>query len=438
MGKLILGKFLLSGDGIVMENSGLAIKEDLIYEINSNESLLKKYPDFEVLDCTDQIISPGFINAHMHLYGVISHGISAPSDIEDFKSFLEDFWWPEVEDRIDHEMIAVTARAMTYELINSGVTALCDILEAPMAIPGALEAEANALRDVGIKAILSFEASERVSTENGLLAIKENKDFFNKYKDHPLISGMICIHTTFTCSKDFIRKAINASKDTGAGIQMHLSESKYEPDLCLKNYNKLPVDLYDELGFFEEPILAAQGVKLSDKEIDTLLKHEVNMVHLPLSNCEVGGGFAPVPAMLDKGLKVGLGTDGYINNFFEVMRGAFLLHKANLENPEIMPAETVFNMATSHGAAGMRMEKAGKLEKGSPADIITIKPELPTPLNKENIFTQLVLYCNPENVMNVFVNGRQLKAYGKLIKTSMKNEYEAVKVQAERLWGKNK
>ncbi len=438
MVKIILGRFLLAGDGVIMENSGLVIKDDLIYDVNKNETLLKKYPDFEVLDCRDQIISPGFINAHMHLYGVLSHGITVPSNIEDFKSFLEDFWWPKVEDRLDHKMIAVTARAMAYELINSGVTAFCDILEAPMAIPGALEVEAEVLKNVGIKAVLSVEASERVSNNNGQLAIKENKNFYNKYKAHPLISGMICLHTTFTCSKDFIKKAMDASKETGAGIQMHLSESKYEPELCLKNYGKLPVDLYDELGFFEEPVLAAQGVKLSVVEIDILVKHEVNMAHLPLSNCEVGGGFAPVPAMLEKGLKVGLGTDGYINNFFEVMRGAFLLHKANLENPEIMPAETVFKMAISYGASAMRMEKAGKLEKGSPADIITIKPELPTPLNKENLFTQLVLYCNPENVMNVFVNGRQLKADGNLVDTNMKDEYGAVKVQAARLWENSK
>ncbi|MCF6335563.1 MAG: amidohydrolase family protein [Spirochaetales bacterium] len=438
MGKLILGKFLLAANGSVLENTGLAIERDIIKEVNGNEILLQNYPDYEVLDCHDQIISPGFINAHMHLYGVISHGISVPNDIEDFKSFLEDFWWPKVEDRLDHKMIAVTARAMAYELINSGVTALCDILEAPMAIPGALEAEADVLKDVGIKSILSFEASERISKENGLLAIEENINFYNKYKDHPLISGMICLHTTFTCSKGFIRKAMDASKETGAGIQMHLSESKYEPELCLENYGKLPVDLYDELGFFEEPVLAAQGVKLTEEEMNTLVKYGVNMAHLPLSNCEVGGGFAPVPAMLEKGLKVGLGTDGYINNFFEVMRGAFLLHKANLENPEIMPAETVFKMATSYGASAMRMEKAGKLEKGSPADIITIKPELPTPLNRENIFTQLVLYCNPNNVKNVFVNGRQLKANGSLVDTNMKDEYKAVKVQAERLWENNK
>ncbi|RKX72953.1 MAG: hypothetical protein DRP60_12805 [Spirochaetes bacterium] len=294
--------------------------------------------------------------------------------------------------------------------------------------------EAEALDDIGIKAILSFEASERINTENGLLAIEENRSFYTKYKNHPLISGMICLHTTFTCSKDFICRAIDASNETGAGIQMHLSESRYEPELCMKNHNKLPVDLYEELGYFKEPILAAQGVKLAEKEIDTLVRHGVPLVHLPLSNCEVGGGFAPVPIMLDKGLIVSLGTDGYINNFFEVMRGAFLLHKANLENPEIMPAETVFKMATSHGASSMRLENSGKLKKGNAADIITIKPELPTPLNKDNLFTQLILYCNPENVKNVFVNGHQLKAEGALVGTNLPDEYDAVKVQTARLW----
>ncbi len=438
MKRLVLGKFLLPGGNCVLESSGLVMEDEIITDIGSNAVLLDKYPDIELLDCRDQIISPGFINAHMHLYGVLSHGISVPSTIVDFRSFLEDFWWPEVEDRIDHEMIRVTARAMAYELINSGVTAFCDILEAPMAVPGVLTAEAAALSDVGIKAILSVEASERISRENGLSGLKENSNFYEKYRDHPLISGMVCLHTTFTCSEDFIRQAIDISKETGAGIQMHLSESRYEPEMCLKNYGKLPVELYNELGLFKYPVLAAQGVKLTEKEIDILSENNINMAHLPLSNCEVGGGFAPVPEMLEKGLKVALGTDGYINNFFEVMRGAFLLHKANLENPEIMPAETVFRMATEFGASAMGLESSGTLITGGSADFITIKPELPTPLNGRNIFDQLVLYCNPGNVMNVFVNGRQLKAGGSLADTSMETEYEAVRKQASRLWGDNR
>jgi len=438
VGIVVTGAFLIAENDQVKKDHGLSLENGRITDVLENRELLEKYPDFDLVDCSDQIISPGFVNAHMHLYGVLSHGIKVPPDIGDFHAFLKDFWWPMVEDRIDHRMISVTARAMALELANSGVTAFCDVLEAPLAVPGALRASADALETVGIRSILSLESSERINFSNGVLSLKENKNFLEEYADHPSISGLNCIHTTFTCSKDFIREAIEISKKTGSGIQMHLSESRYEPDMCLADYGKLPVELYEELGLFEVPVLAAQGVKLTERELDILVKYRVNMVHVPLSNCEVGGGFAPVPQMLEKGLNVALGTDGYINNFFEVMRGAFLLHKANRETPEIMPSETVFAMATRGGAEALGIPGRGVLEAGSPADFITIRPDLPTPLNKENIFTQLILYCNPANVQNVFVNGQQLKADGVLVATNLKDEYRAVKVQAARLWGAGK
>jgi 5-methylthioadenosine/S-adenosylhomocysteine deaminase len=438
VGTIVTGAFLILENSVVKKNHGLAFENGEICKVLENTKLLEKYPNFDLIDCSDQILSPGFVNAHMHLYGVLSHGIQIPSDITDFKSFLEDFWWPLVEDRIDSEMISVTARTMALELLDSGVTALCDVLEAPMAVPGALFAAAEALDVVGIRSVLSIESSERINTGNGLLCLEENMNLIKAYRDHPLISGLNCIHTSFTCSKDFIKKAVELSRETGSGIQLHLSESKYEPRMCMDKYNKYPVELYDELEFFDVPVLAAQGVKLEENEIDILSKYSVDMVHVPLSNCEVGGGISPVPDLLEKGLNVALGTDGYINNFFEVMRGAFLIHKAVLENPEIMPGETVYNMATRGGAKALQIPGCGILKEGSPADFITIKPSLLTPLNRGNIFTQLVLYCNPVNVKNVFVNGRQLKADGALVDINMENEYEAVRAQAARLWENNK
>ena len=74
---------------------------------------------------------------------------------------------------------------------------------------------------------------------------------------------------------------------------------------------------------------------------------------MPVSNCEVGGGIAPVPAMLKAGIEVALGTDGYINDFFTVMKEAFLIHKANEETTEVMSAPEVFRMATEFGAKAM-------------------------------------------------------------------------------------
>ena len=111
------------------------------------------------------------------------------------------------------------------------------------------------------------------------------------------------IHTLFTCDKEYIKKARRLTEDRNLFFHMHLSESLYEPAWSVEKYGKRPVEVYEE--------------------IDILIKNQVSMIHMPLSNCEVGGGIAPYPELIKKGGKVGLGTHGYINNFFEVMLGAF-------------------------------------------------------------------------------------------------------------------
>lgn len=434
MGLLILGKYLLPGGGVIQDNWGLAIEGGTIITVGDNETLKNDYPEFEILDRTDSILSPGFVNAHMHAYGILSHGITPPVEIEDFESFLDDFWWPLVENRLDSAMIEASGRASALELVNSGVTTFCDVLEAPNAIPGGLELFAGVIDAIGIRAVLSFEACERMSPENGLAGLEENRSFFLKYRKHPLISGMMCIHTTFTCSKRFISKAAALAREIGSGIQMHLNESRYEPDWCLKQHSKLPVELYDELGYLGPDVLASQGVKLTPEEIVILQKRGVNLVHVPLSNCEVGGGFSPVPDMLEQGINVGLGTDGYINNFFEVMRGAFLMHKANQENPEAMPAELVYRMATENGAKALGILGGGRLEADAAADVITIKADFPTPVNHKNIFGQLILYRNPANVQDVCINGRFVKRDGVLVDVDIEKVRADACRQAERLW----
>ncbi|MBI9104516.1 MAG: amidohydrolase family protein [Spirochaetales bacterium] len=434
MEMLLLGGYLLPGKGEVKKDWGVAVKDGIIRAVGDNHRLKADFPAYRIMDCSDKIISPGFINSHMHSYGILSHGITPPVEIDSFETFLNSFWWPLVENQIDHEMIRISGKATALELLNSGVTCLCDVLEAPNALPCGLEVHARVIEEIGMRAVLSFEACERVNPQNAEAGLKENLDFFKKYREHPLISGMMCIHTTFTCSREYIQRAARMAREAGSGIQMHLSESKYEPDWCLKKYGKLPVEVYEELGYWGSDVLASQGVKLTMAEMDILQRRGVNLVHVPLSNCEVGGGFSPVPDLLSRGINVGLGTDGYINNFFEVMRGAFLIHKANMENPEAMPGDVVFRMATENGGRALGISGLGELKEGAPADIITIRADFPTPLNAANLFSQMILYRNPEDVREVMVNGRFLKENGRLLGHDLDAVHRDVCLEAERLW----
>lgn len=119
-------------------------------------------------------------------------------------------------------------------------------------------------------------------------------------------------------------------------------------------------------------------------------------------------GIAPVPDLLDRGINVGLGTDSYTNNFFEVMRGAFLIHKAHRQDPRLMQVSLVFNMATAMRARVLGRADLGTIKKGKLADLVILDGDTPTPLNEHNLLDQLVLYRNPCNVDSVMLNGRFL------------------------------
>ncbi len=433
---IIKGAFLMTEDGL-KKDYGLRMEDGRIVQIAPNDELLKKEDDV-LVEVPNEMILPGFVNGHNHMYGFLSHGITAEAMVTEFESFLDDFWWPYVEDRLNHELVEVTTRWACAEMIDSGVTSFVDILEGPNAIPGALEVERKVVEEAGLRGWLSFEACERKSKENGTQGLAENIEFVQKYNQKGgLVQGINSIHTLFTCSEEFVKQAKRLSDENHCMTHMHLSESVFEPNWCREKYGKTPVEIYEELGYLDEHVLASQVVQASDEELDVLAKHHVKAVSMPLSNCEVGGGFAPVSKMLERGMQVGLGTDGYINNFFEVMRGAFLMHKANQQDPQVMPAKTVYEMATSLGAQAIGLSDAGVLKEGNLADVITVSLEQPTPVNEKNVYDQIVLFTNPQNVKNVFVNGRQLKKDGKMITIDPAAAKEKLREATQQFWQVN-
>jgi len=160
----------------------------------------------------------------------------------------------------------------------------------------------------------------------------------------------------------------------------------------------------------------------------------VRMVHMPLSNCEVGGGIAPIPQLVDAGVTVGLGSDGYIDDFFEVMRGAFLIHKAEHQDPRVMPADLVWYLATEGGARALNLEKVGRIDTGWQADLQLINADLPTPLSAHNLYEQLLLYRNAADVEGVLVAGDIKVRSGEVQNADWSALHAHTREAAERLW----
>ena len=437
-GILILPEWLIANtDELPRRAMGVRVSGDVITDVATNDDLIRRFPTDERWDAPGQVLSPGFVNTHTHLYGVLAHGIPLSKALDGFWPFLKDFWWPMVEDRIDHDMIRAAVEWQCQLMIHSGVSSFYDCLEAPHSLPGNLKVEADIVEKYGLRAILSFEASERVSEENGELGLQENARFIDWCRQRGgLISGMMCYHTTFTCSANFIQHAFELAHARGSLVHAHCSEGTYEPEQALNNFGMRPIPYYNSLGLLGPNMLLSQCVQLTPEEINLIIAQGARVSHMPLSNCEVGGGIAPIPQLAAAGVTIGLGSDTYIDNFFEVMRGAFLIHKANQCDPRLMPARLVWHMATEGGAKALNLEKVGRIQPGWQADLQLIDASVPTPIGDWNLFDQLILYRNPEHVRMVMTAGKPLLKEGHLIVGDELRARQVISAQAARLWEK--
>jgi cytosine/adenosine deaminase-related metal-dependent hydrolase len=437
-GALILPDWMiLSAQESPRKGWGVRLLGTQITELGTHAELRQRFPDDEVCEAPGQVLAPGFVDAHTHLYGVLAHGIPLSKAPSGFWPFLTDFWWPLVEDGLDVSMICAASAYNCAQMVRGGITAFYDCTEAPFALPGVLAAQAEVVGKIGQRATLSFEATQRVSDANGELGLKENLDCIRACRQAGgLLQGMMCFHTTFTCSDVFIRRAFDLAAEHDVLTHMHVSEGTYEPNVMLQRNGLRTIEYYSGLGVAGPGMLASQCVQINPHEIDLLAEHGVRVSHMPLSNCEVGGGIAPVPQMVASGVTVGLGSDGYLTDFFEIMRGVFLIHKAAHIDPRVMPAGQVWHLATEGGARALGLEKVGRIETGWQADLQLIEPHLPTPLEVHNLMEQLLLYCSRRDVRTVWVAGSCLVDDGLVIGTDQEQLAAHCREQAARLWAR--
>jgi 5-methylthioadenosine/S-adenosylhomocysteine deaminase len=188
---------------------------------------------------------------------------------------------------------------------------------------------------------------------------------------------------------------------------------------CHKEYGKSPIALMNELGLFEHGVLAAHCVHVSSEDIAIMKEKNVRVSHNPGSNMKLASGVAPLPAMIEAGLCIGLGTDGASSNnnldMLEEMRLAALLHKVSTMKPEVIPATEAIALATSSGAAALGLGKViGMLAPGYQADLTVVAMDSPQWYPRHNRASLLAYAANAADVDTVLVAGRVLVEKRKL------------------------
>jgi len=406
-----------------LKNGVVVIEDGKITEIGekTNESAET------VIDAKHSVVMPGLVNTHTHAAMTLFRGYA---DDMQLAEWLEGCIWP-LEARLTAEDVYKGSLLACLEMIRSGTTSFADMYFF-------MDETAKAVELSGLRASLSHGLIELWNEEKGETDLKEGRRFVQAWQGAAggRIKTMYGPHAPNTCSEEFLAKVREKASRDGVGIHIHLLETEVELKSMKEMYGKCSVHLLEDIGFLGPDVLAAHCVWLSDGDIEILRKRGVNVSHNVISNMKLAVGVAPVHKMLEKGVKVSLGTDGCASNnnldLFEEMKTAALLHKVNTFNPAALPAKQVLEMGTINGAKALDTE-TGMLKAGKKADVIILDMKKPHLTPCFDIRSHLVYSAKGSDVRTTIVDGKVLMDDYRVMVLDEQKVMEEVQKAAEEL-----
>jgi putative selenium metabolism protein SsnA len=415
-------KMLLIGNGTVITfdensrviyNGGIAVEEEEIMAVGETRELRSKYPKAVYKDVQGKIIMPGMINTHMHLYSTFARGMDLKTDQlpKNFVEILEKLWW-RLDKVLNKEDIYYSALYMLLDCVKKGTTTIFDHHASSNLIDGSLDIIARATKQAGIRASLAYEVSDRDGHEKALAGLKENERFIKRTQreNNNYLRGMIGLHASFTLNNDTLSGAANLADELKVPFHIHIAEGKADVyDSKVRGYQAITERLA-RFRILRPGTLAIHGVHLKDEELQTLKDNETYLIHNPESNMGNAVGAAPVKTALDKGITVGLGTDGYTADMFESIKVANLLQKHELHHPQAGWGE-VFQMAFQNNreiATRFFNKTLGVLRVGAPADVIVVNYYPPTPITSQNAYFHILFGISGDMVDDTIIGGKIL------------------------------
>ena len=401
-----------------LENGSVLIKDNIIMDIGPTFAMKEAYPNIDFMDVQGKVIMPGLINTHMHLYSTFARGMALQTaSPQNFLEILEGLWW-KLDKTLTLEDVYYSALAILVDLIKSGTTTIFDHHASPGAVPESLFRLAEAAKLAGIRACLCYEVSDRDGVAVCNQGIEENRQFIKacQENDDSMQQGLFGLHASFTLSDDTLLKCANAVAGLETGFHVHAAEGLADAMHAEQTFGKRLIQRFADFAVLGPKTIAAHCVHVNKTDMNLLAKSQTNVVHNPESNMGNAVGCAPVLAMVQQGIRVGLGTDGYTTDMFESLKAANLIHKHQQANPSIGSSEVSHMLFTANSqiATMTFRKKIGSLEAGALADLIVIDYDPPTPMTLANIDSHILFGMSGRAVDSTMVNGRFLLKEGQL------------------------
>jgi putative selenium metabolism protein SsnA len=425
-------------DGQVLPDHGVFIENGIVRAITRAHAAPRSAQ--KTIDAKGKLLLPGFINAHTHAYSAFARGMPNVPPSSTFIDVLKNLWW-RLDSALSTEDCYYSALVLCLESIRHGTTSVIDHHASPRAVAGSLAAIERAVAETGIRACLSYEISDRDGAKICRQAIEENRDFVRRHagREHQKISALIGLHASFTLSDTTLEAVADMGRDLKTGFHIHLAESTSDQEITRKLSGCSVTERLSRCGILGEQTIAAHCVHLSRKEIDILAETGTMIVHNPQSNLNNAVGIADIPALMNAGLLVGLGTDAMTTNMLEEARAGIWAQHLRARDAAVGFGEISRALVDNNPRIGQRVfhEAIGTIAVGSAADLILVEYTPSTPLTRENYPGHLIFGISQAVTDTTIVDGRILMEGRRLLADVDEEQvYARSRELASKLWNR--
>jgi 5-methylthioadenosine/S-adenosylhomocysteine deaminase len=397
----------------VITEGGLAVQGDIIVGVGKSFDLRRQYTAATMIDGRRFVVTPGLVNAHIHITGEPLTRGYVPDDVafnEHVFGWLVPFHahFTPADERLSAQLAAL-------EMLRSGTTSF---IEAGSL--SALDEVADGLLEIGIRGRIALRIWDQSATHAHPAratdqAIRLLADELSRYPSRhgERIAAWPTLIGHSVCSDALWRAAKQLSIEHETGLTFHMSPAAIDGEWFLQKYGRHPVEHLADLGVLGSNAVVTHMVYVEEPEITLLSETGTNVAHCPTTALKVGYGVTQIgrfPEMVARGVNVAIGTDGNNgSNYSDMMRAAYLvagLFKDARRDSTIFPAEQAFAMATLNGARAIGLsESIGSLEPGKKADFVFHDRHRPEWCPLLNVANQLVWSADGRGVHSVWVDG---------------------------------
>ena len=424
-------------------NGAVAIDGDTIVEVGPERELKAKYPDAEYVDAQGNLIMPGLINCHTHIYSGLARGLAIKGcNPTNFLENLEQQWW-KIDDNLTLGGTKASAYATILDSIRDGVTTIFDHHASFCEIPGSLFTIKDAAQELGMRSCLCYEVSDRRGQEKCDQAIAENAEFAQwaakerRDNDNHMIAAMFGGHATFTLSDETMDKMAEANNGL-TGFHIHVCEGMNDVwDSRLNRGGISPVERLLQHNLLGPDTMLGHCIHVTPAEMDIVKESGTWLANNPESNMGNAVGCAPVLEFFRRGIPVCMGTDAYTHDMLESLKVFLIIQRHNAAMPNVGWCEAMTMLFENNAKMASKYfdRKLGVLEAGAAADVIVMDYKPFTPLSEENIDGHMLFGMMGKNCRTTIINGKVLYKDREFVGIDEDKINAWTMAESKKLWG---